>query len=391
MADGATLAQVRAELGVIAARLDEARPPFRTTLAIDRATRLSDPEERGTTLAIGTVVMAAFGLVLLIACANVANLLLARATGRAREIAVRLSLGASRARIVQQLLAESLLLGVGAGVLGSMLALWAIQSLVFLAIDALPPQAPELAIDATPDGRVLGFALLASVGSAVLFGLAPAFQASKPDLHAAMKVDVSGLDRRSGGRLRGALVGLQVAVCMVLMIAAGLLLRGLATAQDVDPGFDYENVAVASFDLTAAGYDTARAPVFQRQLAERVHDTVVRGQLCGGGAPPRARRMVPALQQRGLADLLFVDRHSDRARPRVHGSRYGGRVQSDHRDRSHGAALLAGPRPDRANNRDPRVEHGNRHAGGRRNSQGHADRAHRRGAFDVRLLAAHRQ
>jgi predicted permease len=171
---------------------------------------------------------------------------------------------------VQQLLAESLLLGVGAGVLGSMLALWAVQSLVFLAIDALPPQAPELAIDATPDARVLAFALLASIGSAALFGLAPAFQASKPDLHAAMKVDVTGMDRRSGARLRGTLVGLQVAVCMVLMIAAGLLLRGLASAQDVDPGFDHENVAVASFDLTAAGYDTPRAAVFQRQLAERV-------------------------------------------------------------------------------------------------------------------------
>jgi predicted permease len=214
--------------------------------------------------------MAAFALVLLIACANVANLLLARATGRAREIAVRLSLGASRARIVQQLLAESVLLAVAGGVLGSLLALWAVQSLIIVAIDALPPQYPEMAIDATPDARVLAFALLASIGSAVLFGLAPAFQASKPDLHAAMKVDVSGMDRRSGARLRGTLVGVQVAVCMVLMIAAGLLLRGLASAQDVDPGFEYENVAVASFDLSAAGYDTARAAVFQRQLAERV-------------------------------------------------------------------------------------------------------------------------
>lgn len=270
LADGASLGQVRAELGVIAARLDEAEPSRATTLAIDRARRLSDPVERGETLAIGAVVMAAFGLVLLIACANVANLLLARATGRAREIAVRLSLGASRARIVQQLLAESLLLGVAGGLLGSVLALWAVQSLVFLAIDALPPQAPEMAIDATPDARVLAFALLASLGSAIAFGLAPAFQASKPDLHAAMKVDVTGLEHRSGARLRGTLVGLQVAVCMVLMIAAGLLLRGLTTVQDVDPGFDYENVAVTSFDLTAAGYDSARAAVFQRQLAERV-------------------------------------------------------------------------------------------------------------------------
>jgi predicted permease len=272
LADGARLGQVRAELGVIAARIDEgAEPPRATTLAIDRARRLSsDPGDRGEAIAVGAVVMAAFGLVLLIACANVANLLLARATGRAREIAVRLSLGASRSRIVQQLLAESLLLAIAGGLLGSVLALWTVQGLVFLAIDALPPQFPAVAIDATPDARVLAFALLASIGSAVVFGLAPALQASKPDLHAAMKVDVTGMDRRSGARLRGTLVGLQVAVCMVLMIAAGLLLRGLATTQDVDPGFDYENVAVASFDLTAAGYDAPRAAVFQRQLAERV-------------------------------------------------------------------------------------------------------------------------
>ena len=274
LADGATLGQVRAELGVIAARIDEARAPDNpwgaTTLAIDRARRLSDPGDRSETIAVGAVVMAAFGLVLLIACANVANLLLARATGRAREIAVRLSLGASRSRIVQQLLAESVLLAIAGGLLGSVLALWTVQSLVFLAIDALPPQYPAVAIDATPDARVLTFALLASIGSAVVFGLAPALQASKPDLHGAMKVDATGMDRRSGARLRGTLVGLQVAVCMALMIAAGLLLRGLATTQDVDPGFEYENVAVASFDLTAAGYDTARAAVFQRQLAERV-------------------------------------------------------------------------------------------------------------------------
>lgn len=201
LADGSSLEQVRAELGVITARIDEAEPPRATTLAIDRARRLSDPVNRGETIAIGAVVMAAFGLVLLIACANVANLLLARATGRAREIAVRLSLGASRARIVQQLLAESLLIAAAGGVLGSLLALWAVQGLVLLAIGALPPQAPAVAIDATPDVRVLAFALLASVGSAALFGLAPAFQASKPDLHAATKIDVLGQGRSSGARL----------------------------------------------------------------------------------------------------------------------------------------------------------------------------------------------
>jgi predicted permease len=266
---GVSLEQVRAELAVISARIDQEHAPRRTMLSIDRARQLSDPEGRAQTIAAGAVVMTAFGLVLLIACANVANLLLARATGRTREIAVRLSLGASRARIVQQLLAESALIAAAGGLLGSLLALWTVQSLVQLAIAALPANAPALAIDATPDGRVLLFAFVVTLGSGVLFGLLPALQASKPDLHAAMKVDVAGAGR-SGGRLQAALVGVQVAVCMVLAVCAGLLLRSLENTQTVDPGFEYQNVAVVDFNLTAAGYDAPRAAIFQRQLVERV-------------------------------------------------------------------------------------------------------------------------
>jgi predicted permease len=266
---GVSLEQIRAELAVIAARIDQEQPPRRTRLSIDRARQLSDPEGRSQTVAAGAVIMTAFGLVLLIACANVANLFLARATGRSREIAVRLSLGASRSRIVQQLLAESVLIAAAGGLLGSLLALWTVQSLVQLAIAALPANAPALSIDATPDGRVLLFAFVVTLGSGVLFGLMPALQASKPDLHAAMKIDVTGVGR-SGGRLQAALVGLQVAVCMVLMVSAGLVLRGLETTRNVDPGFEYEGVAVVNFNLTAAGYDAPRAEVFQRQLVERV-------------------------------------------------------------------------------------------------------------------------
>ena len=269
-ADAISLAQVRAELGVIAAQIDAQQPPRRTVLVVDRARVGSTPEDREQVLAVGVVVMTAFGLVLLIACANVANLLLARATGRSREIAVRLSLGASRRRVIQQLLAESALLAAVGGLLGSVAAVWSFQGFVVLAMSALPANTPELAIDASPDIRVLGFALVAALASGVLFGLAPALQASKPDLHTAMKVDISGAVRHSGGRLQSALVGLQVAVCMVLMVAAGLLLRGLQATQAVEPGFEYEGVAVASFDLTAAGYDLARAAAFQRQLVERV-------------------------------------------------------------------------------------------------------------------------
>jgi predicted permease len=269
-ADDTSLEQVRAELGVIAAQIDAQQPPRRTALVVDRARVGSEPEGRAEVLAASTVVLTAFGLVLLIACANVANLLLARATGRSREIAVRLSLGASRGRIVQQLLAETVLIALLGGVLGSMLAAWSFQGIVALAMSALPADAPPLAIDASPDVHVLGFALLATLASGVLFGLAPALQASKPDLHTAMKADVTGAGRRSGSRLQSALVGMQVAVCMVLMVAAGLLLRGLQATQAVEPGFEYERVAVASFDLAGAGYDAARAAAFQRQLVERV-------------------------------------------------------------------------------------------------------------------------
>lgn len=268
--DETTLDQVRAELGVVAAQIDRLEPRRETTLVVERARPNSSPESRGATLALGGVLMTAFGLVLLTACANVANLLLARATGRGREIAVRLSLGASRIRIVQQLLVESVLIAILGGGLGAALAIWSSQSLVVFAISSLPPQVQRLAIDTSPDVRVLAFALVSTIASGVLSGLAPALRASKPDLHTAMKVDVAGAGPRSGKRLQGALVGMQVAVGMVLMIAAGLLLRGLYTTQTVEPGFAYENIAVASFSSTGAGYDAAEAAVFQRQLLERV-------------------------------------------------------------------------------------------------------------------------
>lgn len=268
--DEASLAQVREELGIIAAAIDRQQPPRETRLMVGRARPSSGPNDRPQTLAVGTVVMAAFGLVLLIASANVANLLLARAIGRSREIAVRLSLGASRSRVVQPLLAESVLLALAGGVLGSALAIWSFQGLVVFAMSALPLEAPRPLIDASPDWRVLAFALVVSLATGVVSGLAPALTASKPDLHTAMKSDAPAVGRRTGRRLQGVLVGVQISLCMVLMIAAGLLLRGLQAAQTVDPGFGYDGVAVASFDLSGAGYDTERATAFQAQLMERV-------------------------------------------------------------------------------------------------------------------------
>jgi predicted permease len=268
-APGATLDEVRAELRVIAARIDEAQPPRKTTLVVERAQALSRPEARNDILTVAGVVMAAFGMVLLIACANVANLLLARATSRSGEIAVRLSLGASRARIVQQLLAEALLLAAAGGALGSLLAVWSFQGLFVFAWSALPADAPQLAIDTSPDELVLAYAFVLTLVTGVLFGLLPALRASKRDLHTAMK-GASTVGHRAEGRLQGALVGTQVAVCMILMLAASLLLRGLYAAQTVEPGFRYEDVAVVSIDLGGGGYDVERGAMFQQQLSERV-------------------------------------------------------------------------------------------------------------------------
>ncbi len=266
----AGLDEVRAELGVIAARIDAEQPPRRTRLVVARATLASSPEVRTVFLSVGAVVLAAFGVVLLIACANVANLLLARATGRAREIAVRMSLGASRARIVQQLLAESAVIALLGGALGFVLALSSFQGLFAFALSALPADAIRLAVDTSPDGRVLAYAFVLTLATGVLSGLAPALQASKPQLYATIKADATGGERRAGDRLQGAFVGVQVALCMMLMIAAGLLVRGLYATQTVEPGFDYENVLVASFELDGAGYDAEAAAAFQRQFLERV-------------------------------------------------------------------------------------------------------------------------
>jgi predicted permease len=212
--------------------------------------------------------MVAVGLVLLIVCANVANLLLARGAGRQKEIAIRLSLGATRGRLVRQLLTESLLLALAGGVGGLILALWIADLLLAL---VHPPGLHRIALDVNPDFRVFGYTLLLSAMAGFVCGLMPALRSSKQDLGAAVKEESQAFGQRvSKSRLGGALVVSQVAVSLFLLVAAGLLVRALQKAQTVAPGFEMRNVHVVSPDFHLRGYDSARAGEFQRELTKRL-------------------------------------------------------------------------------------------------------------------------
>ena len=269
---GITKEQTRADLSVIAGRIDQQYPGRTTSLLVSNATMFSRPAEREVLVPIASVVLAAFGLVLLIACANVSNLLLARASARHKEIALRLSIGASRGRLVRQLLTESLLLALAGGVLGSLLAFWSFAGILHFVTSQLPRSFPTLAVNTAPDFRVLAYALLLTLVTGVAFGLIPALKSSRVDLNTALKGDgmYSAVSRKGGRLIRAVMVGAQIAVCMILLLAAGLLLRGLYHAQTVDPGFDTKNVASVFFNLRAQGYDENRAAAFVQSLRGRI-------------------------------------------------------------------------------------------------------------------------
>jgi len=214
------------------------------------------------------LLMGVVGFVLLIACANVANLLIARASARRKEIAVRLAIGAGRWRIVRQLLTESAILSVlGAGA-GLLVARWLTDLL--LGFQQQAKYVPR-SFDGGLDGRAMGFTLCLSLLTGIVFGLAPALAASKPDFVAALKEETPGQGHmawRLG--LRNLLVVAQVTLSLVVLIGAGLLVKSLRALQAVDPGFEPAKVVTASFDLGENGYNEARGRQFIRRLSERV-------------------------------------------------------------------------------------------------------------------------
>jgi predicted permease len=243
---------------------------------------------RGAVLGFTGLLMVVVAFVLLLACTNLANLLLARAAERRKEIAMRLALGASRLRLVRQLMAESMLLALFSGAIGVLLAYW----LVRLAAGLKPPVDVPLAIDLHLDYRVMAFTCVVSLATGVLFGLLPAWQATKVELLPALKDETaSGGFRRS--RLKSGLIVLQIALSLVLLIGGGLMLRALQRAQGLDLGFNPKNAVEMSFDLRLQGYEEARGREFQKRLLERV-------------------RTLPGVQAAGLVDLAPVDLHFSR-------------------------------------------------------------------------------
>ena len=223
------------------------------------------PDLRGAVVSFTWVMMVAVGLVLLVTCTNLAGLMLARATDRRREIAIRLAMGANRLRLIRQLLTESILLSFVGGAAGLLLALWILKVLMALK----PPIDFPLALDVGVDWRVLLFSLLVSVTAGAVFGLAPALQSTRPSLVKALK-DTAAQGGAVKTRLRSVLVVAQISISLVVLIAAGLVVRTLQRLQTMNPGFDTQNGLTMSFDVGLQGYDEARGQQFYRQLTERV-------------------------------------------------------------------------------------------------------------------------
>ena len=205
------------------------------------------PDDRAEVGGLLVLLSGAVTLLLLIACANVAGMLLLRAMGRTREIAIRLATGATRSRILAQLLTEGFVLALTAGALGVLLAAWATQAIITASPSLVRSTGAHI------DGRVLGFTLLASIATGVLVALAPATQSLKVDLANSLKNGLPGSGFR-GVRLRSALVAGQVALSLVLLSGAGLLLRGLYRIITANPGFDANNIAMAAVDLNLERY-----------------------------------------------------------------------------------------------------------------------------------------
>ncbi len=241
---GVSLSDAQAELNVLVAQLRTLYPEAERNISVSVVSGRNNVSSLDSdTWPVVIAAMAGVALLLLIACANVASLLLARAVSRRKEIAVRFALGAGRWRLLRQLLTESILLGLLAGAVGLPLAGWALHLLILEISSALPSFWGAIALETTPDIRIFAYTLLVSCAAGVAFGLTPALQASKADVNSALKEDTSAFGQRvSRSRLRGLLIAGQMAACLVLLISSALLLRGSQRALNIDPGYESRRV-----------------------------------------------------------------------------------------------------------------------------------------------------
>lgn len=316
LASGATLAQARAELEAIAARLAELHPE---TNARERVRVLAsedvvvNPDFDGTLRPAGMVLLGAVGLVLLVACANLANMMTARHTGRRREMALRLAIGADRGQLVRQMVVESLTLSLAGGAVAVLLAYGFAGALARFQ----PPLPIELALDISPDGRVLAFTIAVAALTGLTFGLLPALRTSRPDLVPALK-DAAGGSGRRGRRWdpRDALVVVQVAVSLVLLVGGALMVRSLGAGARVDFGYDVDRTANLALAMEMNGYGPEEATLFLEEAKRRLE---ARPDVEAVG---RASRIPLELNNNGFG--LFIEGHQsspDDAPYRVDGAR----------------------------------------------------------------------
>lgn len=276
---GVSLTQAQAEMTLLAGLIrslhaprSEGRKALTITLTPGSHVRpVTTSHDAGLVYAI-FLVMGAVGLVLLIACANVAGLQLARSAARQREMGVRLSLGASRLRVIRQLLTESALLGLLAGGVSMLMTWWTLRVLMVEVAASLPLEWGSLAVHVEPDWHVFAYVFGISLFAGILFGLAPALESTRTNLSSALKEDGAGLGLRLGNaRLRDLMVGAQVAVCLFLIIGASLLIRGSMRSMSVSPGFETRHAVFLDLNFPAGfGYTHAKTLVEVRQLRERI-------------------------------------------------------------------------------------------------------------------------
>ena len=265
---GVTAEQARASTNALMANLTEEFPDSNEGKSVDlypEAEASLHPMMRQGFVGFLSLIFAVVGFVLLLACANVAGLLLARVAARHREVSIRLALGASRRRLIRQLLSESLLLSVVAGGFGLLLAYW----LIHLIKSFRPPTDMPFYLDVQMDPVVLGFTCLVAVLTGFIFGLVPALQATKQDLVTSLKEATTSQVGRASFIRRLLVVG-QVAVSLFLLIGAGLLVRSLQNARELEIGFNPDNLAVGIVDLGLQGYDETKGRQFRRDLRERL-------------------------------------------------------------------------------------------------------------------------